>query len=231
MDNIIYAIKMTELMYGGLKILDIKIGKTANVKSTLSQYKRSSRQAEILDLWKSNLSKSLSECENGTHKIAEKYAYKREGEKFIFLQESYKDFSESINLLLKNVPKKKIFQRKEVKKQKQKKDNYTGSKPRLIKFQGKEYKVNTWREALHVIAKQIYRNKEDFSLALKIRGKKRNYFSKDSKSLIDSQKIEGTPYFFEAKISANLVVKIINKLLSTFGYKESDLQIIKEIVN
>jgi len=46
------------------------------------------------------------------HKIAEKYAYERKGETFIFLQESYTDFEENVNLLLKNIPKEKALSRK-----------------------------------------------------------------------------------------------------------------------
>lgn len=104
-NEIIYAIKIANLSYSGLKILDVKIGKTTNINSTLAQYKRGNRNAEILNLWELNQSKTLSECEKGIHEIAEKYAYEREGEKFIFLQESYKRFAENVGLLLKNISK------------------------------------------------------------------------------------------------------------------------------
>lgn len=54
MDQIIYAIQIAELSYRGLKISDIKIGKTTNLKATLQQYKRTSPQLKILDLWELN---------------------------------------------------------------------------------------------------------------------------------------------------------------------------------
>ena len=112
MNNIIYAIEITNLSYSGLKILNVKIGKTTNLKATLRQYRRTSPEAQILNLWESNFHKSLSECEKGVHKIAEKYAYERKGETFIFLQESYTDFEENVNLLLKNIPQEKVLSRK-----------------------------------------------------------------------------------------------------------------------
>ncbi len=110
-NNIIYVIEITNLSYSGLKILNVKIGKTTNLKATLRQYRRTSPEAQILNLWESNFHKSLSECEKGVHKIAEKYAYERKGETFIFLQESYTDFEENVNLLLKNIPKEKVLSR------------------------------------------------------------------------------------------------------------------------
>lgn len=112
MNNIIYAIEITNLSYSGLRILNVKIGKTTNLKATLRQYRRTSPEAQILNLWESNFHKSLSECEKGVHKIAEIYAYERKGETFIFLQESYKDFAENVDLLLKNIQKEKVLSKK-----------------------------------------------------------------------------------------------------------------------
>jgi len=60
MNNIIYAIEITNLSYSGLKILNVKIGKTTNLKATLRQYRRTSPEAQILNLWESNFHKSLS---------------------------------------------------------------------------------------------------------------------------------------------------------------------------
>jgi len=69
MNNIIYAIEITNLSYSGLKILNVKIGKTTNLKATLRQYRRTSPEAQILNLWESNFHKSLSECEKGCIKL------------------------------------------------------------------------------------------------------------------------------------------------------------------
>jgi hypothetical protein len=58
-------------------------------------------EAVLLNLWSANPELDPTTCEKGVHKIAQKYAYKRESEKFIFLQDSYNGFEENVNLLLK----------------------------------------------------------------------------------------------------------------------------------
>ena len=135
MTDIIYAIKVVDVSYSELKIIDVKIGRTTNINSTLAQYRRSSRGIKILDLWESNESLTLSECEKGVHQLAEKYAYEREGEKFIFLQESYIEFSENVSLLLNKTTKDELEGVKIQRKTKRKIKEYTGRKPKFIKFQ------------------------------------------------------------------------------------------------
>jgi hypothetical protein len=225
MNKIIYAVKVIDLSYSGLQIIDVKIGQTSDINSTLRQYRRSNPNAEILDLWETNHSlKNSYECERGIHILAERYAYERKKETFIFLQESYQKFAENVNLLLKNVTDK--INRKTNTQRKEFKIDYTGKKPELIRFRGKEYKVNTWREILCKIAEEIYKDKNDLTPVLKIRGKKRIYFSKNSKDLVDPQEIKGTSYFCEGNLNANNIVKIIKTLLNIFGYDIHDLEII-----
>lgn len=231
LSNIIYAIKVGSASYGNLTILDVKIGRTTNIKSTESQYKRSHSVVEILDLWESNEQLTLQECEKGVHLIAEKYAYERNSEKFIFLQESYKDFARNVNQLLNKTTKEELGKGKTGRKTKRKKENYTGRKPKFVKFQRRTFEVETWREVLLTIAKQIYGEKEDFSKVLDIKGRTRVYFSKSHKDkkhggeLVRPQEITDTPYYFEGNISANKTMTIINNLLEIFGYKKSDIEI------
>ena len=116
MTNLVYSIKVNELYYSGLKVLDVKIGKTANIDSTLAQYKRSSRDIKILDLWAPNENLQLSECEKGVHQLAERYAYERRSEKFIFLQDDYDKFSKNVSLLLEKVSKYPTNEVKDVEK-------------------------------------------------------------------------------------------------------------------
>lgn len=100
-DQIIYSVRVAEISYGGLKIMHVKIGKTNNIELTLRGYSRSNMEAVLLNLWTANPELDPTTCEKGVHKIAQKYAYKRESEKFIFLQDSYNGFEENVNLLLK----------------------------------------------------------------------------------------------------------------------------------
>ena len=97
MTNIIYAIRVGYVSYSELKIIDVKIGRTTNINSTLTQYRRSSRGIKILDLWESNESLTLSECKKGIHQLAEKYAYESEGEKFQFSARPRKTMAEGLN--------------------------------------------------------------------------------------------------------------------------------------
>ncbi|MGE4358073.1 MAG: GIY-YIG nuclease family protein [Candidatus Omnitrophota bacterium] len=226
MKKIIYAIKVADLAYSGLEIIDVKIGQTVDIDSTLRQYRRSNPNAEILDLWEINPSLTNAyNCETGVHKIAERYAYKRKKETFIFLQEGYQEFAENVNLLLKNITGSKTIKHGKTKKGEYKRSGYTAKKPYLIKFLGKQYPVATWREVLCKVAEEIYRNKNDFTPALNIKGSKRIYFSKNSKDLRDPLEIKGSPYFCEGNLSANHIVKITNTLLENFGYKPHDLEI------
>jgi len=223
-ETYIYAIKVSELLSSGLRILNVKIGQTSDIKSTLRQYKRSNPEVEVLGLWESN--SEPFKCEKGVHKFAEKYAYQRERENFTFLQESYKDFAENLSLLLKEITDKdnKVLKNKK-KRIKTQNSGYTNKKPILMKFNGKEYKVDTWREVLGKVVEEIYKEKKDLTPILAIKGKKRIYFSENRKNLVSPQKINGSPYFYEGNLSANHIMKIINILLNTFDYDSKDLEI------
>ncbi|MFZ5365740.1 MAG: winged helix-turn-helix domain-containing protein [Patescibacteria group bacterium] len=141
MAEMIYAIKVADLSYSGLKISDVKIGKTTNIRATLVQYRRSHRSAEILDLWELNPLMILSDCEEGVHKIAEKYAYEREGEKFIFLQESYKEFSENVSLLLRNIPIDKLEEKGVVTVAGEREEFPKSTRKKIKRTPQKEYRI------------------------------------------------------------------------------------------
>lgn len=225
MSGLIYAIEIGQSSYGELKILDVKIGKTTNIKSTVAQYRRNSRP-RILGLWKPNMELTLSSCEMGVHKIAEKYAHERDSEKFIFLQDNYENFSKNINLLLEKTTLELLKKKSTLRIKEPNSVEYTGKKPKFIKFQGETKEVKTWREVLQAVAKQIHDEKKDFSKVMEIKGRKRTYFTKnDKEKLVSPVSIPNTPYFFEGNISANRTMKIINELLPLFGFDASDLEI------
>lgn len=226
MVKLIYAIKISELVTSGLRVINVKIGQTSDINSRLRQIGIGNPGAEILDLWEVNTSINPTDCEKGIQMLAEKYAYKREKETFIFLQDAYNDFRDNVNMLLKNMTD--TIEKKHKEKKRNQRDDYTGEKPELIKFCGKEYKVSTWREVLCKVAEEIYKEKKDFSPALKIKGRERIYFSKNKRNLVDPQEIKGSPYFCEGNLSANQIVKIVKTLLNKFGYKPDDLEIISK---
>jgi len=86
MTDIVYAIRISNMEYSGLKIMDVKIGKSTNIDNTLSQYSRGNRNIELLDMWRPNPEKNLSTTENGVHEIAENYSYDRQSEKLVVSQ-------------------------------------------------------------------------------------------------------------------------------------------------
>lgn len=101
--DVVYAIRISALEYTGLKIMDVKIGKSTDIDNTLSQYSRGNRNIQLIDMWEPNPHKTLSTTERGIQAVAEQYAYDRQSEKFVFLQGEYQEFSETVNKLVKNV--------------------------------------------------------------------------------------------------------------------------------
>lgn len=230
MPEIIYAFKLAELSYSDWEILDVKIGKTTDLDSTVLQHKKSNRKLEILDLWYPNEKLTFSSCEKSVQDIAEKYAYERDNEKFIFLQDHYNDFSDIVSGVLKTAKKDKLEEKRRKDKvrsegEKIKDRDYTGERPRKILFMGKEFQVYAWRDVISTVASEIYKEVEDFSKALDIKGRKHYYFSKDEEELRQSVNIPNTPYYCEGKVSANMMMNIVVRLLNKFNIDESELGI------
>jgi hypothetical protein len=108
MREVVYAIRISHLEYSGLKIMEIKIGKSTDIENTLRQYSRGNRDIELLDMWTPNPDKTLSIGERGVHAVAERYAYDKQSEKFVFLQCAYQEFAETVNMLLRNVSREDL---------------------------------------------------------------------------------------------------------------------------
>ena len=218
--------------YSGLKIMDVKIGKSTNIENTLSQYSRGNRNIELLDMWRPNPEKNLSTTERGVHEIAENYSYDRQSEKFVFLQSGYQEFADTVNKILRNTSKQELGETDEAPTQTQK-DDYTGTTPAVIKILGDTYDVNNWTEALQTAISQILQDVEDQEKITEIKGRKRDYFVDrgDESGLIAPKEIPGTEYFVETNFSANDVNRIINKALNKYGYDTSQLEIYTEEEN
>ncbi|WP_240471150.1 MULTISPECIES: hypothetical protein [Halorubrum] len=86
MSEVVYAIRISHLEYSGLKVMDVKIGKSADTENTLRQYSRGNRDIELLDMWTSNPDKTLSTAERGAQAVVKQYACDKQSEKFVFLQ-------------------------------------------------------------------------------------------------------------------------------------------------
>lgn len=99
-EQIVYAIRIARVESSGLKIMHVKIGITKNLDTTIQSYSRGNPETVLLNLWQTNPNLSANSCENGVHKLASKYAYSRDREKFIFLQDTYLDFADNVHSLL-----------------------------------------------------------------------------------------------------------------------------------
>lgn len=102
--------------------------------------------------------------------------------------------------------------------------DYTGKSIRAFVFKGRRYPVRTWKEMLVKLAEEIfYENRENFSEALSLSGRKRRYFSTDPKTLKSPHKINGSHFYVETNLNANSIVKIAADMLNLFGYDPNDL--------
>ena len=229
MNDVVYAIRISNLEYSGLKIMDVKIGKSTNIENTLSQYSRGNRDIELLDMWRPNPDKNLSTAERGVHDVAEKYAYDKQSEKFVFLQGGYQDFSETVNKILKNTSKEALSEETEPEETEELED-YTGKTPGVIKILGETHDVKNWTEALTTAITQILNEAEDEKKITEIKGRKRSYFVKEGRQsdLVAPRKIPDTELYVETNFSANDVVRIIEKSMNKYGHDTTQLEIFTE---
>lgn len=107
-------------------------------------------------MWTPNPDKNLSTAERGVHAVAEKSAYDKQSEKFVFLQGAYQDFTETINKILKNTSREALSQ-EPASSESTAIDHYTGMTPSVLKIFGETYDVDTWVDTLTTGVTQILR--------------------------------------------------------------------------
>ena len=126
--------------------------------------------------------------------------------------------------LFEPIIKPKIQAKKSVKTNTKTKEEYRNRKIISFTFDSRKYEVKTWIESLIKVSKIIYDTKNDrLNKALTLRGRTRNYFSHDQKSLVEPKKIDGTDMYVEGNVSAGRIVKLIINLISLYGYTENDI--------
>ncbi|WP_123621090.1 hypothetical protein [Halorubrum sp. CSM-61] len=229
MSEVVYAIRISHLEYSGLKIMDIKIGKSTNIDNTLRQYSRGNRDIELLDMWTPNPDKNLSTAERGVHEVAEKYAYDKQSEKFVFLQGAYQDFAETINKLLQNTTREDLAE-EPASSDSTAIDDYTGTTPSVLKLFGESYDVDTWADTLTTAVTQILRDADDHEPITEIEGRKRRYFVEEGQQseLVKPRRIPDTDLYLETNFSANTVVRVIEQVMAKYGYDRAELEIFTE---
>ncbi|ELZ56781.1 MULTISPECIES: hypothetical protein [Halorubrum] len=231
MSDVVYAIRISHLEYSGLKIMDIKIGKSTDIDNTLRQYSRGNRDIELLDMWTPNPDKTLSTAERGVHAVAERYAYDKQSEKFVFLQGAYQEFAETVNMLLRNVSREDLAAAS-TSSESDAVNDYTGTTPSVVKILGETHDVGSWADALSVAVAEILRNVDDPGRITEIDGRTRNYFVEDGRQsdLVAPRRIPDTDLYVETNFSANDCVRKIEQVMAKYGYDRAELEIFTEEV-
>ena len=229
MSDVVYAIRISRLEYSGLKIMDIKIGKSTNIENTIRQYSRGSRDIELLDMWASNPHKTLSTAERGVHAVAEKYAYDKQSEKFVFLQGAYQEFAGTVNMLLQNVSREDLAGGS-ASSDSDDVDDYTGKTPSVIKILGETHDVDSWADALTVAVATILRDVDEPERITEIDGRTRSYFVEDGQQsdLFKPRRIPDTDLYLETNFSANDCVRKIEQVMTKYWYDRAKLEIFTE---
>ncbi len=93
-------------------------------------------------------------------------------------------------------------------------------------FRNTRYEVKTWKGLLVKLSEILYNTHGDeFQKALSLKGRKRTYFVHDKNRLNSPAKVGNSNIFVETNLSANSIKQLCDKLLSIFGYADSDLKI------
>ncbi|MCB0014925.1 MAG: type I restriction enzyme HsdR N-terminal domain-containing protein [Anaerolineales bacterium] len=103
--------------------------------------------------------------------------------------------------------------------------SFTGKKLLAVHFQGKRYSANTWKDGMLAILRLVRTQKpgQFDSIAPTMVGRLRPYITTDSSLLRSAQAIPDTPYFVEANLSSQSIVRLCYEFLKKTGYKEADL--------
>jgi len=103
---------------------------------------------------------------------------------------------------------------------------YTRKSISSFSFQGSKYVVRFWKDLLIKLCEVINAaHRNEFEKTLNIVGRKRPYFSVTGDELRTPQKIDNSKIYVETNLNANRVAKICFAMLSTFGYRDTDLRI------
>lgn len=103
--------------------------------------------------------------------------------------------------------------------------DFTGRPIKGFTLAGTQMTVNTYKELLLGVANLLRQMHPDIfdQKALSLGGRKRRYFSADSRELKYAHPLEGGGLFAETNLNANLIVKICFTLVHELGHPSSDL--------
>ncbi|WP_231899186.1 replication initiation negative regulator SeqA [Halorubrum trapanicum] len=172
-----------------------------------------------------------STAERGVHAVAERYAYDKQSEKFVFLQGAYQEFAETVNMLLRNVGREDLAA-ESTSSESDDVDDYTGTTPSVIKVLGETHDVDSWADALTVAVAAILRDVDDHERIKEVSGRKRTYFVEEGQQseLVKPRQIPDTDLYLETNFSANDCVRKIEQVMAKYGYDRAELVVFTEEV-
>lgn len=229
MGEVVYAIELNTLDTAGLTMLKTKIGKTSDIESRLSDYQTGMLgEPEVLDLWYPNPDVSLSSVENGTLDVAEQFAYNRSGEVFVFLQDEYQQFSETVDKFLCSTTREEIETNSSSTRTEG--QDYTGKVPALIKLNGKTYDVSSWRECPITVAEIILSETENIEPIKQVSGRTRDYIVEEGKQYEQTkpEPISNADLYIETNLSAKNAVSVCEKILKAYNYDLANFTVLTE---
>lgn len=225
MTDVVYAIREYEAEQQDLSLMEVKIGYSSDLEGRIRTFQSFTRNLELLNAWRLNQDKEIGTFEQGVHEIAEQFAYRREDENFVFLDEQYQQFADAVNKITEPVDRETL--REETEEDSAEPDNYIGTTPRELYFDGEEYEVSTWRETLRKAAKHAIKSSDDPDKILEIQGASRQWFAKDQNRdrLYASKNIPETQFSFEGQRNADQLHRTLGRIAEKFNIDSSEIQV------
>jgi hypothetical protein len=230
MTEVIYAIELDTLDTAGLTMVKVKIGKTNNLESRLNDFQTGMlSEPEVLDIWYPNPDISLSSVENGILDIAEQYSYNRNGEAFVFLQDGYQQFSETINKLLEATTREEIRDLSSDEGEPSAED-YTGEVPAAVRFDGEMHEVSSWAECVVTVAEWVLSQAESEEPLKQVSGRTRDYVVEEGEEShqVSPKPIGDSELYVETNFSANTVIQVSQKMLEAYDYDLAKFDVLTE---
>lgn len=101
---------------------------------------------------------------------------------------------------------------------------YTFAKPRSYTLFGRSRSVSTYKEILLAVCEDVAKREgQRFDRVLQLKGRKRNYFSRDARGMTSPYEIDGTGMYVETNLSANDIVRRCHQVLRLFGHAADTL--------
>jgi predicted type IV restriction endonuclease len=99
-------------------------------------------------------------------------------------------------------------------------------KPTSFEFGSQLYEVNSWISLLKTFVGVIAeKHPHELNKLTSLAGKQRPYFTTDSSLLRKASNIPNSPIFFETHFSANGIIRLIEKVLTTMSYSHDSIKI------